>query len=61
VLQGLHDEATALRVTLSMLRSLMGRHLDFWHLTEDGLVYACKSLALPLTAEDAGGLEAAAR
>ena len=30
----------------SMMRSLMGRHRDFWRLTEDGLVYACKSLGL---------------
>ena len=35
----------------SMMRSLMGRHRDFWQLTEDGLVYACKSLGLKLTAE----------
>jgi 2-haloacid dehalogenase len=35
----------------SMLRSLMGRHRDFWRLTEDGLVYACKSLGLELTAD----------
>ena len=35
----------------SMLRSLMGRHRDFWRLTEDGLVYACKSLGLALTAD----------
>ncbi len=34
----------------SMMRSLMGRHKDFWQLTEDGLVYACKSLTLELTA-----------
>ena len=34
----------------SLLRSLMGRHRDFWRLTEDGLVYACKSLGLDLTA-----------
>jgi len=33
----------------SMLRSLMGRHRDFWRLTEDGLVYAAKSLGLDLT------------
>jgi 2-haloacid dehalogenase len=33
----------------SMLRSLMGRHRDFWRLTEDGLVYAAKSLGLALT------------
>ena len=33
----------------SMLRSLMGRHRDFWRLTEDGLVYATRSLGLDLT------------
>jgi 2-haloacid dehalogenase len=35
----------------SMMRSLMGRHKDFWRLTEDGLVYACKSLTLELTTD----------
>jgi 2-haloacid dehalogenase len=35
----------------SLLRSLMGRHRDFWRLTEDGLVYASKSLNLELTLE----------
>jgi 2-haloacid dehalogenase len=35
----------------SLLRSLMGRHRDFWQLTEDGLVYASKSLQLELTPE----------
>ena len=33
------------------LRSLMGRPRDFWRLTEDGLVYACKALGLELTAD----------
>ncbi|HKQ56775.1 MAG TPA: haloacid dehalogenase type II [Candidatus Eisenbacteria bacterium] len=33
----------------SLLRSLMGRHRDFWRLTEDGLVYAARSLRLDLT------------
>src|SRR5260370_38927204 len=33
----------------SMLRSLMGRHRDFWRLTEDGLTYAATSLGLDLT------------
>jgi 2-haloacid dehalogenase len=33
----------------STLRSLMGRHRDFWRLTEDALVYATKSLGLDLT------------
>jgi 2-haloacid dehalogenase len=35
----------------SMLGSLMGRYRDFWRLTEDGLVYAAKSLGLDLTAD----------
>ena len=35
----------------AMMRSLMGRHRDFWRLTEDGLVYACKALGLELTAD----------
>ena len=35
----------------SMMRSLMGRHRDFWQLTNDGLEYASKSLKLDLTAD----------
>ena len=35
----------------SMMRSLMGRHKDFWQLTGDGLGYASKSLKLDLTAD----------
>ena len=35
----------------SLLRPLMGRHRDFWGLTEDGLVWAGKSLQLDLTAD----------
>ena len=35
----------------AMMRSLMGRHRDFWQLTEDGLVYAGKALGLELTAD----------
>jgi 2-haloacid dehalogenase len=35
----------------SMLRSLMGRHRDFWRLTEDALVHATRSLGLDLTAD----------
>jgi 2-haloacid dehalogenase len=34
-----------------MLRSLMGRHRDFWRLTEDALVYATRSLGLDLSAD----------
>jgi len=36
----------------SMMRSLMGRHRDFWGLTEDGLVWAAKNLQLDLTADN---------
>jgi len=35
----------------SMMRSLMGRHKDFWQLTEDALAYASESLKLELTAD----------
>ena len=28
------------------LRSLMGRYEDFWHVTQDGLMFACRSLGL---------------
>src|ERR1700682_6304830 len=40
----------AKQLQYSLLRSLMGRYKDFWQLTEDGLVYASKSLKLDLTA-----------
>jgi 2-haloacid dehalogenase len=33
----------------SLLRTTMGRHRDFWGLTEDGLVWAAKNLQLDLT------------
>jgi 2-haloacid dehalogenase len=35
----------------SLLRTAMGRHRDFWGLTEDGLVWAAKNLQLDLTAD----------
>jgi len=35
----------------SLMRSLMGRHRDFWGLTEDGLAFAAKNLKLDLTPE----------
>ena len=35
----------------SLLRSMMDRYKDFWQVTEDGLVYACKSLKLDLTTD----------
>ena len=39
----------AKQLQYSLLRSLMGRHRDFWEITEDGLVHASKSLGLDLT------------
>src|ERR1700730_10796505 len=41
----------AKQLQYSLLRSMMGRHKDFWGLTEDGLVYAAKTLKLGLTAD----------
>ncbi len=35
----------------STLRSLMGRHRDFWQVTEDSLVHAAKSLGLDLPSD----------
>jgi 2-haloacid dehalogenase len=39
----------AKQLQYSVLRSLMGRYENFWRLTEDGLLYASKSLKLDLT------------
>ncbi len=39
----------AKQLQYSLLRSLMGRHRDFWLVTEDALVYAARSLELDLT------------
>ena len=33
----------------TQLRSVMGRHRDFWRVTEDALVYAAKNIRLDLT------------
>src|SRR5947208_7407724 len=41
----------AKQLQYSLTRSLMGRHRDFWGLTEDGLVWATKNLQLDLTAD----------
>lgn len=35
----------------TLLRSMMNRYKDFWQLTQDGLVYAARSLTLELTAD----------
>lgn len=37
----------AKQLEYTWLRSLMGRHKDFWQVTESALVFACKSLNLP--------------
>jgi len=41
----------AKQLQYSLLRTTMGRHRDFWGLTEDGLVWASKNLKVDLTAE----------
>jgi 2-haloacid dehalogenase len=41
----------AKQLQYSLLRSLMGRHKDFWQITEDGLMYAASTLKLDLTAD----------
>jgi 2-haloacid dehalogenase len=41
----------AKQLQYSLMRSLMGRHRDFWGLTEDGLTFASKNLQLDLTAD----------
>ena len=43
----------------SVWRSLMDRYEDFWRVTEDGLIYASKSLQLDLTAAKRAQLMAA--
>jgi len=42
----------AKQLQYSLMRSLMGRHRDFWGLTEDGLVWASKNLKVDLTADN---------
>jgi 2-haloacid dehalogenase len=41
----------AKQLQYSFLRTTMGRHRDFWGLTEDGLVWGAKNLQLDLTAD----------
>jgi 2-haloacid dehalogenase len=36
----------AKQLEYTWLRSLMGRYVDFWQVTQDGLVFACRSLDL---------------
>ncbi len=40
----------AKQLQYSLMRSLMGRHRDFWGLTEDGLVYASPIFSTPSSA-----------
>src|SRR5882762_3789152 len=40
----------AKQLQYSLVRTTMGRHRDFWGLTEDGLVWATKNLQLDLSA-----------
>jgi 2-haloacid dehalogenase len=40
----------AKQLQYSLLRSMMGRHKDFWQITEDSLVYAANTLKLDLAA-----------
>jgi 2-haloacid dehalogenase len=53
VFPGHGDELTTLwrtrQLEYTWLRSLMGRYEDFWQVTRDGLVYACRSLGLANT------------
>ena len=53
---GLAQRWRAKQLQYSLLRSLMGRHKDFWLVTEDALVYATKSLRLDLTQAKRGRL-----
>ena len=53
---GLAQRWRAKQLQYSLLRSLMGRHKDFWMVTEDALVYATKSLRLDLTQAKRGRL-----
>jgi 2-haloacid dehalogenase len=41
----------AKQLQYSLMRTSMGRHRDFWGLTEDGLVWASKNLQLDLAAD----------
>jgi 2-haloacid dehalogenase len=41
----------AKQLQYSLLRTTMGRHRDFWGVTEDGLVWAAKNLQLDLTVD----------
>ena len=41
----------AKQLQYSLLRSVMGRHADFWRVTEDALGWAAKNLQLDLTAD----------
>lgn len=49
--QALSQQWRAKQLEYTWLRSLMGTYVDFWQVTESGLLFASKALGLELTAE----------
>lgn len=49
--QALSQQWRTKQLEYTWLRSLMGAYVDFWQVTESGLVFACKALGLDLTAD----------
>jgi 2-haloacid dehalogenase len=47
--QALSQQWRGKQLEYTWLRSLMGAYVDFWQVTESGLVFACKALGLDLT------------
>ena len=54
--QALSQQWRSKQLEYTWLRSLMGVYVDFWQVTESGLVFACKALALDLTSDKRGQL-----
>jgi 2-haloacid dehalogenase len=49
--QALSQQWRIKQLEYTWLRSLMGAYVDFWQVTQSGLVFACKALGLELTAD----------
>lgn len=49
--QALSQQWRAKQLEYTWLRSLMGAYVDFWQVTESGLLFASKALGLELTAD----------
>ncbi len=49
--QALSQQWRTKQLEYTWLRSLMGAYVDFWQVTESGLLFACKALGLELTAD----------